>query len=387
VNGSINGTSFYNNGINFENIYLKIINAEDIYINKSSAYNLYGSWINTGIRDGTNATIYTSNITNYTVGINTSITGSFQLNVNGRSYINFMHGDGYNISNLNFNNINPSTLQPFITSNSVDSLYYNKVYIDATYTPNISTSITNGVFSDSRFITITNITNTLLGNGTNSEVINSVASQIAASANFADTFVFTSLKNNPFCNISSNNITGLYTIGLNASNNLVDAFNIGGSIRVSNYIYSSNIIYENNSPLSNVYVSSNVLTSNYLNLYQTINSTKISELNPFNIYPPPMYTQFINNSNIINKSIYGNGLYIFDCSHYLPHYVSNIFNSNNTNWTPSLPISKYIDYQYYFNRNVGSFDYISNDLNNISYYGMYFQLYYSYGFISILKFF
>lgn len=126
VNGSINGTSFYDNGSNFEDIYLKIRNADDTYINKTLAYDLYGSWVNTGIRNGTNATIYTSNITNYTVGINTTLTNGFILFVNGSAFINTIYGDGYNINNLNFERINPSTIPLYITSNTVNNLYYTK---------------------------------------------------------------------------------------------------------------------------------------------------------------------------------------------------------------------------------------------------------------------
>ena len=77
INGSVNSSNYFYNNVNIEDIYLSQSNASNIYLQKANALSLYGAWVNNGIRDGSNATIYTSNLTNYTVGINTSVTKGF----------------------------------------------------------------------------------------------------------------------------------------------------------------------------------------------------------------------------------------------------------------------------------------------------------------------
>ena len=374
INGNVNSTDYFNNNINISNIYLSQSNASNIYLTNSNALTLYGSWINTGIRDGFNATIHTSNLLNYTVGINTSTTRGFILNVNGSSFFSSITGDGFNITNINFANINVNTLPGYISSNAVYSLFYDKIYLDNTYSNAVATNTIVNVFRDQRFVSVSNICQTLLGNGTNTDVIDSVAKQIAESANFTNLLNFASLQSNPIRNYLINPNTNRSFIGINTSYNLNDTLTINGSMRVSSDIYSSNTIFESNLPLNNVYVSSNVL-NNYLSFYQTTYNDTINHLSPLNTYPP-LNNPFVNHSNIVTTSRYGNGLYISSFSDTNPSTINNIFNENTTNWTPTNPLFNYsLNFYYFINAGVGDFNFMTRLSGSVTYYGNFFQLY------------
>ena len=380
VNGTVNAFDYFYGNINIKNIYLAQNDANNIYLSKQNALSLYGTWVNTGIIDGNSATIYTSNLANYTVGINTSTTKGFLLYVNGSSFITNMYGDGFNITNINFANIKTSTLPNYISSNSVYNLFYDKIYIDNNYSNSITTNTIRSVFTDQRFTSISNICQTLLGNGTNNDVINTVAQQIATNANFINYFSFASLQSNPF-NYQINSTTSKSYIGINTSYNLSDSLTVNGSIRISSNIYSSNTIFESNLPLNNVYVSSNVLNS-YLTLYQTKYIDAISRLSPLNQYPPLNNIFDNNNLNIIRTSKYGNATYICNFSDTIPNSINNIFNFNTSNWTPTNPAFKYTSNLYYFTQtSVDNYNYITQTINTITYYGEYFQLYTTNSFI------
>ena len=302
INGNINSTAIFENGINISSKYITFTDTFNYYISK-----FYGGIINntlyitSNVGIGTtlvynnnilsvNGSVYsTSNISasnfiednvnisdkyltinnasqNYfsniggtilgSVGINTSISSNFILNVNGSIY------SSNDIISSNFIENGLNLIDKYLTLNFVSNNYLSNINPIVDGNIYCSGNITeNGILLSNKYLSQDG--GNILGNigiGTSPSSIYklNVNGDIYCSGNITENGI---LLSNKYLSQDGGNILGNIGIGTNPSS--IYKLNVNGSIYSSNDIISSNFI-ENGINLIDKYLTINFVSNNYL---------------------------------------------------------------------------------------------------------------------------
>jgi hypothetical protein len=275
---NIIGTTFTENGTNLINKYLTISDASLTYLN---------------IAGGT---------INGSIGISTSISSSYKLNVNGNINSTSIFENGNNINNIYLSIINATNI--YLSKNSGGTIN-NHLFINGdvgigTVTPfnNNKLSIIGNIYSSSNIIGNNFIEN-------NVSLTNKYLTISNASLNY-------------FSNIGGT-ITG--SIGISTSISSSYKLNVNGSIYSSNNIICNDNFIENGSILSDKYLSISYASNNYLS---NVNPNVIGDIYENNISLTNKYLS--QNVNIINCNI---GFGTAASSSYKINVNGSIYSSNN----------------------------------------------------------
>ena len=333
VNGIINTTaSYYINGVDIDTKYLQNSLASltyltltqynnDIIWEKNTNQYLGGKYINpkdnTKIILGSYLSIFTTELL---------------LDVYGTIKSKYYMGDGNSITNINYNNINKTTIPEYLLKTDAIESYYNKFYMENTYSNSIFTKA-NLLYANKIDIVDLNTRISAVYDSVDRDAIATIISSLAGSQSLV--VYHSNILQLPY---DYNRTT--QTFGFNTTATSGEIINIGGTLK-ANTIKSTGDIYENNMLLSNIYISSNNYHSSISNYDKIIDRIK-SKFTDEKLYPPLSTSLFNNtNSNIINNISYGNGKYIMQTStnliisaigsniEYEASPSSNLFNYNN----------------------------------------------------------
>ena len=333
VNGIINTTaSYYINGVDIDTKYLQNSLASltyltltqynnDIIWEKNTNQYLGGKYINpkdnTKIILGSYLSIFTTELL---------------LDVYGTIKSKYYMGDGNGITNINYNNINKTTIPEYLLKTDAIESYYNKFYMENTYSNSIFTKA-NLLYANKIDIVDLNTRISAVYDSVDRDAIATIISSLAGSQSLV--VYHSNILQLPY---DYNRTT--QTFGFNTTATSGEIINIGGTLK-ANTIKSTGDIYENNMLLSNIYISSNNYHSSISNYDKIIDRIK-SKFTDEKLYPPLSTSLFNNtNSNIINNISYGNGKYIMQTStnliisaigsniEYEASPSSNLFNYNN----------------------------------------------------------
>ena len=384
VNGSLNCSSLFFNGNDINNVFLNTTTAASTYFSIVNAIHS-NAWIK---NESSLQVTLNNSIRNYSVGIGTlGNSENVLLNVTGIISAYKLSGNGANITNIAYNNINGVPL--FLLNSDAINTYYSKNYMDTTYSNNLSSNIAN-IYGTKTDIERLSANLVQAYNNISPQFITSLASKLNSGV---IAIIFSNIQELPF-NVNYNLKT--FGFGLNTPADTINSNNIitiGGTL-TANTIKCIGDIYENNNLLSNIYVSSNNFNNNII-YYDKIVDRIISSCTSNNYYPPSSYLSYNTNySNIVSNASNGNGLYIIQSSTNLlgietiPAYkifdTSNVI--NDISWTTfdTDEGGRYSLLSYYYNNTTNSNNItpILLQNNNIEYlYGHWIQLYYSEKFI------
>ena len=396
VSGNLNVLSgLFINGININDIYLLKNTAATEYIKTSQADDKYFYLIkdenpnnnNIFFRDGLKSSVLILGIATSATSTSLSTINRDILIVYGNVNATSFSGNGGNINNIRFANI--INVPDFITSNSVNTLYYNKNYMDTIY----HQSISNITYQIAPTITDFNILKKDVAGIYDNAITTQLLEQIAEGFNRNEGLIsiyYSNLQNNP---ISYNKGPDDDTLqnkwfGFGKTFEPGIRMDINGTIK-ANDIWCTGRIRENNSFLSNIYVSYDVFNT-IAPYYDTIVNRKRAIFAYENIYPPQNTLFNINNTTIITNSPYGNGLYQIDSSIKLKPGNNEFYSIFNPN-VNSIIFSTATDYRiieglYKFYINIA--DSINTNIatqfinSNTIIYGHWIQLYYSNTFVA-----
>ena len=379
VDGSTNTTSLFMNNINISNIFLTSSSANNNYLKINDAISLYNSWTKVP-----NGSIY---LTNYANNNNTVIIGdtipisgiTAKLYVfNGLYADNIIAGNGANIKNIDYNNINNKP--DIYTVNQLNNLYYDKNYLNNIYSQFIVNISSNSFSTKLDYTLLNNRITTFIEEGLDPATLSEAIS---------------ALVNNQDISIQYEKISLNPLILTRSTTNTPNIINFNGNFVTTNS-YATDF-FENNINIKNIYVS--YATFNEVaKYYDTIVDRKRAIMSSCNIYPPQI-TPFTDYSNIITTSPYGNGLYVTNSSIFNSNINDNnsvhrIFNINKSNlnniWTTANNFNNYsgnIDSGYtYRNTNSTASDVgrviIATKVLDNDIFGHWIQLYYKNGFIA-----
>jgi hypothetical protein len=394
VSGNLNVLSgLYINGTNINDIYLLKNTAQTEFLRTTEADDKYFYLIkdpnpdnnNIFFRDGLKSRVLILGIPATSTSVSTTTRDILIVygNVNATSF----SGNGTNINNIRYANI--INVPDFITSASVNLLYYNKTYMDTTY----HTSISNITYQIAPTITEFNILKRDVAGIYDNAITTQLLQQIAEGFNRNENLIsiyYSNLQNNPisYNKGADDNILQNKFFGFGKSLEPGIRMDVNGIIR-ANDIWCTGNIRENNSNLSNIYVSYDVFNTIAPN-YDRIVDRKRAIFTYENIYPPQNTLFNINNTTIITNSPYGNGFYQIDSSIKLKsnnYQFYRIFNPN-INSIIFSEASDYIVieglYKFYINLNIQFNTNIATLIKDstINIYGHWIQLYYSNTFVA-----
>ena len=382
VNGSINTSSLFMNNINISNIFLTSSSADTNYLKINDAVSLYNSWTKQN-----NGSIY---LTSYTNNNNVVIIGDIipKSGISAKLYVydglyadSITAGNGGNIKNIDYNNI---VNKPDIyTINQLNNLYYDKNYLNNTYSQFVVSISSNSFSTKADYTTLNNRITTFIEEGLDPATLSDAISTLVNNQNIS--IQYEKIALNPL-------------VLTRSTANTPNIINFNGNFITSNS-YATDF-FENNINIKNIYVSYATFTD-VAQYYDTIVDRKRAIMSSCNIYPPQI-TPFTNYSNIITTSPYGNGLYTIDSSIFNANSNDNnsvhrIFNINKSNldyiWT-SDDKKNYINYSGsnidtgYTYRNTNSLTtdtgrvLIATRVSDNDIFGHWVQLYYKNGFIA-----
>ena len=331
VSGALNSTNYYVNGTNISDTYLKKIDAQTTYLSISD-FNTNNIWMKDGQFDsyirlnnaniGKIVTLGDNNPDNY---------GNLYLNVYGRILAKYFDGDGGLIKNINYSNIDETTIPNYLTISDALANYYNKTYMNVNYSNTIFTEIKRDYPTRDEFDTLTATLHNII-NELPADTIAVLIDDLAKSNELS--IFYSNIVNIPFKWNSSN-----FGFNADAGTGINDIMTIGGTLNAVT-IKSSGYIFENNTLLKDIYMSSNNYLNNISN-YQTISNSIKSQFTPLQLYPPISSSKFLSSySNIISTSEYGNGFYIIQTS---TNLLSTI-NPSSTSYPDSAPGSNLFNY-------------------------------------------
>lgn len=321
INGAFNSSEIRLNNIDINNIYISSNYADNRFLKISNYdWNLSSSGneiinvdSNLKLKDKY-ALIIGNNINN--INVANSVLNPTLCYIFGNLYSTTLTGNGANITSLDYNNITLNKPSLLLTEEA--RLSYLSITNFNTYSNLIRINYATINYVDTQLNNFNASITNLIGGNIDGALINAIAGRLNDTQYVID---YKKIIFNPVDIHGYNDTTGgviklnspsnINTFGFNTyadninSNNIIT---VGGNIVSLNNIISYGNIQENRSNLSNIYISSNVYNSNII-YYDKIVDRKLSACTPNNYYPPSNYQYNIHNSNVINNSRYGNGIY------------------------------------------------------------------------------
>jgi hypothetical protein len=318
------------------------------------------------------------------------------LTVNGILTASTYRGDGYGITNINYNNI--QNKPDLITLESLNTLCYTKSYMDtpSLYHQTISNITLQLSPKNADFKQLQTDVSKIYDNAVTPQLLQQIAGRFNESNGLLAVY-YCNMINNPISynkdinNEDQNiNISSSY-FGFGTSYDITNTYrvNVNGIIK-TDQLKSLGTIYENSTALSNIYVSQAAFNQ-IAPLYDTIIARTRAIYGYENLYPPQNTLFNINSNTTITNSLYGNGFYKLEGSVRLnsnlsPPQFYSIFNSNIN----SIELSLINDYNVTIGNDKSLFNQVTNtsifskitvNENTVNIFGHWIQLYYSNMFI------
>ena len=328
VNGNINST----NTINAINIQENGINIASKYITIQDANNFYLSKFNGGSIDG-------NVIINDNIGIGTSITEGYKLNINGNS---FFLGNIITTGSINQNNSSQSNI--FIGNVGIGTTIHNNYNLFVSGDISLNRTLISGFINQNN----SSQSNIFLGNiGIGTTIPNSYNLFVPGNTNLNTTLITGFINQN---NSSQSNIF-LGRIGIGTTNPDNYHLNVNGNSYFNGNSLITGFINQNNSSQSNIFLGKIGIgtndSGNYnLNINGSLNAISIynnDSLIDFNSYATKtLLNNTINNyatllyvdNNYVNNTVFNNKFILYSQTGADPNYFklteNNIVSGNTT---------------------------------------------------------